>query len=236
MYKSFRKMSFVKFSSLWIITGVFILFLIHYWYYNYYNGFTTDGPYYIKEIPNFLSKEECRKIQEISNGRLDKSRVYTSNSDIEDKTVRISEQCWLKDLDDPILATISQRVAKLTRTDLKSQEEFQVVKYDEGGFYKPHYDACNKETDDCVRLNKGLGPRYITVIMYLNDDFEGGETHFPNIQQSVKPEMGKAAIFYNVDNHGEILPKSLHGGLDVRNGNKWIANKWIRLTSLADKY
>ncbi len=219
-----------------ILFFIILLLLTRYLYLNHHNGFTRDGPYYVKEIPNFLSKEECLKIKEISSGRLDKSRVYTSNNDIEDNTVRISKQCWLKDLDDPILAVISERVAKITRTDLKSQEEFQVVKYDQGGFYKPHYDACNKETDDCVRLNKGLGPRYITVIMYLNDDFEGGETHFPNIKTSIKPEIGKAAIFYNVDNDGEILPKSLHGGLDVRNGDKWIANKWIRLTRLADKY
>jgi prolyl 4-hydroxylase len=226
---------------MWMFIGFILFFIIlllltRYLYLNHHNGFTRDGPYYVKEIPNFLSKEECLKIKEISSGRLDKSRVYTSNNDIEDNTVRISKQCWLKDLDDPILAVISERVAKITRTDLKSQEEFQVVKYDQGGFYKPHYDACNKETDDCVRLNKGLGPRYITVIMYLNDDFEGGETHFPNIKTSIKPEIGKAAIFYNVDNDGEILPKSLHGGLDVRNGDKWIANKWIRLTRLADKY
>jgi hypothetical protein len=48
--------------------------------------------------------------------------------------------------------------------------------------------------------------------------------------------MGKAAIFYNVDDDGEILPKSLHGGLDVIGGEEWIANKWIRLTALAYKY
>lgn len=221
-----------------IICLIFVILILFFFSYFFqkkrYVPFTRNGPYHVKEVPNFLSKEECQKIQEISSGRLEKSLVYTSNSDIVDKNVRISEQCWLKDLDDPILALISKRVAKLTNTDMKSQEEFQVVKYESGGFYKQHYDACNKETDDCVRLNKGLGPRYITVIMYLNDDFEGGETNFPNIKTLVKPEMGKAAIFYNVDDDGEILPKSLHGGLDVRNGNKWIANKWIRLTHLAD--
>jgi len=199
-------------------------------------GFTPDGPYYIQEVRHFLTKQECQKIRELSQSRLTKSRVYTSQNDIEDNSVRISEQCWLKDLDDPLLADISRRVATLTGTDIQSQEELQVVKYGEGGFYKPHYDACNKATDDCSRLNKGLGPRHITVIMYLNDDFQGGETYFPNIDTAVKPEEGKLAIFYNVDNEGEILPKSLHGGLSVTGGDKWIANKWIRLTALAHKY
>jgi len=199
-------------------------------------NFTIDGDYYIKELPDFLSNEECDKICEISRNKLSPSKVYSSNSDIENNTVRISDQCWLKDLDNQIIKNISERVALITQTDIKSQEELQVVKYGTGGFYKPHFDACNKATDDCSRLNKGLGPRYITFIIYLNDNFEGGETYFPNIDKYVVPKKGKAAIFYNVDKEGEILPKSLHGGINVKNGEKWIANKWIRLTELAYKY
>lgn len=195
--------------------------------------FYRDGEYYIREIQNFLSDEECDRIRQISDPKLFKSRVYTSNSDVEDSQVRISDQCWLKDDDDEFIAKLSHRIASVTGTDLKSQEELQVVRYKSGGFYKPHYDACNKETDDCTRLNKGLGPRFMTFIIYLNDDFEGGETLFPQIGAAVVPKKGKAAIFYNVDNEGEVLPKSLHGGLDVRNGEKWICNKWIRLTRLA---
>ena len=141
----------------------------------------------------------------------------------------------MKDTDDEFIANLSRRIAELTGTDVKSQEELQVVRYKEGGFYKPHYDACNKFTDDCTRLNQGLGPRFITFIIYLNDDFDGGETFFPEINTKVSPKQGKAAIFYDVDEEGEILPKSLHGGLDVSNGEKWICNKWIRLSSLADK-
>lgn len=229
----------MKYLGIILVLVIVILLLLSHSYFfqkKRYVPFTRNGDYYIKEIPNFLSKEECQKIQEISQGKLSKSRVYTSDTDIQDDNVRISEQCWLKDLDDPMLITISERIAKITHTDVKSQEELQVVKYKEGGFYKPHYDACNKETDDCKRLNGGLGPRFITFIMYLNDGFEGGETHFPNIHTSIKPEMGKAAIFYNVDDDGEILPKSLHGGMGVIGGEKWIANKWIRLTALAHKY
>jgi len=219
-----------------IIIVVLIISIFFNISYETFGQFTTDGNYYIEEISDFLTPQECDKICEISRNKLTPSKVYSSNTDVENNTVRISDQCWLKDLDDPIVKQISERVAKITKTDIKSQEELQVVKYGEGGFYRPHFDACNKETDDCSRLNKGLGPRYITFIIYLNDDFEGGETYFPRIDKRVVPKKGKAAIFYNVDREGEILPKSLHGGLDVKNGEKWIANKWIRLTELAYKY
>jgi prolyl 4-hydroxylase len=65
--------------------------------------------------------------------------------------------------------------------------------------------------------------------MYLNDDFDGGETFFPKINKKVVPELGKAVLFYSVNNNGVLLQKSLHGGLPVQSGEKWIANKWIHL-------
>ena len=229
-------MSIIDYFILFLCFVIIITLIVSIFFNNSFGNFKIDGDYYIKEIPDFLTANECDQICEISRNKLTPSKVYTSNDDQENNTVRISDQCWLKDLDDTIIKRISERVAKLTQTDIKSQEELQVVKYSEGGFYRPHFDACNKETDDCSRLNKGLGPRYITFIIYLNDDFEGGETFFPRIDKYVVPKKGKAAIFYNLDNEGEILPKSLHGGVDVKNGEKWIANKWIRLTELAYKY
>lgn len=200
-----------------------------------YIPFNRNGDYFVQEIPNFLSNEECDRIIKLADPKLFTSKVYTSDSDLEDKNVRISDQCWLKNGDAEFISNLSKRIADITDTDLNSQEDLQVVRYKPGGFYKPHFDACNKVTDDCTRLNKGLGPRFITFIIYLNDDFDGGETYFPQIDTKVSPKRGKAAIFYNVDQEGEILPKSLHGGLDVKNGEKWICNKWIRLSHLADK-
>ena len=200
-----------------------------------YIPFTRDGDYSVQEIPDFLTSEECDRVIGLAGPNLFTSKVYTSDSDLEDKNVRISDQCWIKDSDDEFIAHLSRRISEITGTDIKSQEELQVVRYKPGGFYKPHFDACNKETDDCTRLNNGLGPRFITFIIYLNDGFDGGETFFPQINTKVVPKRGKAVVFYNVDDEGEILPKSLHGGLDVKNGEKWMCNKWIRLSHLADK-
>jgi prolyl 4-hydroxylase len=188
--------------------------------------FTTDSEYTIEEIPHFLSKEECNRIIELSVNNLSQSKLF-KDGDIEDLTIRRSKQAWLTDQDDPILSAISQRIAQRTNTNIDDQESYQIVKYDKDGFYKPHFDACNlKAGDDCERMNRGKGPRYLTFLMYLNDDFEGGGTFFPELNQIVKPETGKAIIFHNVDADGQVLPKSMHGGLEV-DGEKWIANKWI---------
>ena len=78
-------------------------------------------------------------------------------------------------------------------------------------------------------MNQNNGPRYLTFLIYLNDNFEGGETIFPNINKKIKPEKGKAVIFKNIDENENIIKQSLHGGEPVRSGQKWIINKWIHL-------
>lgn len=188
----------------------------------------TDIPNYnIQEIPNFLTPEECNKIIELSNGKLSPSKVYSQNEDLLSNDSRISQQCWLTD-DNPIIKSISERVKQVTNT-VGTQEQLQVVNYPKGGFFSPHYDACEGNDSYCTRMNGSDGPRLLTVLFYLNDDFDGGETVFPKINKSVKPEKGKAVIFRNVDENGVIITQALHGGEPIKSGEKWIANKWIRI-------
>ena len=189
--------------------------------------YVDKDDYDIIEIPNFLTNEECDKIIELSKGNMFSSKVYSQNEDLYDNKTRISEQCWLND-NDPFIKNITDKVKSHTNTHNNYFEELQVVNYQPGGFFTPHYDACVGNKSKCERLNKE-GPRYLTVLFYLNDNFEGGETIFPKINKLVKPEKGKAVIFQNVDNNGIIITQALHGGEPVKNGEKWIANKWIKL-------
>jgi prolyl 4-hydroxylase len=189
--------------------------------------YVDKDDYDIIEIPNFLTNEECDKIIELSKGNMFSSKVYSQNEDLYDNKTRISEQCWLND-NNPFIKNITDKVKSHTNTHNNYFEELQVVKYKPGGFFTPHYDACVGNKSNCERMNKE-GPRYLTVLFYLNDNFEGGETIFPKINKLVKPEKGKAVIFQNVDNNGVIITQALHGGEPVKNGEKWIANKWIKL-------
>jgi len=215
-----------------IILLVILSVLVYNYVYNkelFVNGAKyTDIPNYdIQEISNFLTPEECNKIIELSNGKLFPSKVYSQNEDLLSNNSRISQQCWLTD-DNPFIKDISDRVTKFTNTTGK-QEQLQVVNYPKGGFFSPHYDACEGDDSYCSRMNGSDGPRLLTVLFYLNDNFEGGETVFPKINKSVKPEKGKAVIFKNVDENGVIITQALHGGEPIKSGEKWIANKWVRL-------
>jgi prolyl 4-hydroxylase len=184
--------------------------------------------YDIKEIPNFLTDEECNKIIELTNNKLTPSRIYSDKNDVYSTDSRISNQTWLYD-SYPIIKQISDRIRQYTNTVYNHQEPLQVVNYPVGGFFHPHYDACEGSEEFCKRMDGKYGPRLFTVLFYLNDNFTGGETIFPKINKIISPEKGKAVIFRNVDNNGVIIKQALHGGKPIKSGEKWIANKWIRL-------
>ena len=193
--------------------------------------------YDIEEIPNFLTEEECDKIIEISKNKLVPSLVYTGNKDLYITENRKSQQCWLdedattfKIKDDKIfIKKLSDKIKDYTNTHNKYHEQLQVVNYGSGGFFIPHYDACDGDSEYCERMNGNNGPRYLTFMVYLNDDFEGGETIFPVINKLVKPAKGKAVLFRNVNDNGNIINQSFHGGEPVKSGEKWIINKWIHI-------
>jgi len=193
--------------------ALLVYLLLHFLY-------RIDKNYRPIELPNFLTNDECDAIIEMAKREgLEKSGLYEGASDAFDERVRKSEQTWLFQ---PI-GNIAERIARIVGLPVENQEAYQVVHYGRGGKYEPHYDAC---VYNCKRMNIG-GPRVFTFLIYLNDDFEGGETHFPNIEYTVKPEKGKAVLFRNVCDSGRILRESNHGGNPVHSGEKWIINKWI---------
>ncbi len=92
-------------------------------------------------------------------------------------------------------------------TDFPNHCGTHLVRYQPGGFYVPHIDTIPEEKY-----------RYFTFLCYLNDDFEGGETSFPQLNLSVKPESGKAILF----------PSSyLHGAEPVTRGEKYVLISWL---------
>jgi len=203
---------------------LFIILIIAYHVIKYKN----KTPYTIYEIPHFLTNEECDDLMKLALPELKNSDVYNGNNDKNDPDVRISKQCWMPDTN-PFANYISERVAKLTGRPQEHQEQLQVVQYEKGGHFAGHYDACFGTDSFCERMESEIGPRYMTVLIYLNDDYQGGGTSFPRVKQHITPEKGKAIIFYNVDKEGRLLFESLHQGDKIESGTKWVANKWIKI-------
>nr|GMC66128.1 protein POLLENLESS 3-LIKE 2 [Ipomoea batatas] len=125
---------------------------------------------------------------------------------------------------------------------LENGESLQVLHYEVGQKYEPHYDYFADE----FNIKNG-GQRVATLLMYLSDVEEGGETVFPDAKGnvsavpwwdelsecgksglSIKPKMGDALLFWSMKPDASPDPSSLHGGCPVIKGNKWSSTKWMR--------
>jgi prolyl 4-hydroxylase len=177
-----------------------------------------------KVIPKFVSKEEADYIIKNAKDKFSKSYVLSGL----DAEIRKSETAWLEK-DDPVVKKIVKRVCEMGDYPFENAEDLQVVRYGPGGFYKPHHDSCGDDNDDCRNFFKSGGHRLLTVLIYLNDGFEGGETRFENLDMNIKPPKYSAIKFYPLDQmEYQCHPKALHGGNPLKSGTKIIANVWIR--------
>lgn len=174
---------------------------------------TYTNPKIIKTV---LTNDECDHIKQVASKKLHASTVSKSRNI--DETIRKSETAWIKASEDPVVDKLIRKCVSMTDRPLSNCEDLQVLKYEPGGFYKPHQDAF---PDD---KNK----RMYTFIIALNDEYEGGETVFPNINKSYLLEKGDALFFNTLNNYECMTKKALHGGASVTSGEKWVCNLWIR--------
>jgi prolyl 4-hydroxylase len=171
----------------------------------------------------FITPQEASLIESLAEKKgFNKSTVGKGQMD---PHTRISFTSFLGSYEDSFIITLYKRVRKILDLHPKNyMESLQVVKYEPGGYYRAHYDAYLKRNAGFVGK-----PREWTLIIYLNDGYEGGETEFPNLGKIFKGQTGDALLFrsLNADNT-MVHPNSFHGGLPVTSGIKKIANIWIR--------
>lgn len=177
-----------------------------------------------KIYDNFISQNEANHILELATPLFRESRLVSGFSE----NVRKSETAWLSP-SDSVVRKIIERVCDITKIPFENAEKMQVVKYDPNGFYSAHYDASCDDKKECVEFEKNGGQRIVTMILYLNDDFTGGYTQFQNLKKEYKPKKLNGLLFYSLENNGnKCHPLSLHSGMPVKTGNKYIANIWLR--------
>jgi prolyl 4-hydroxylase len=120
--------------------------------------------------------------------------------------------------EDLVVNALNRRIAAVTGTRIEQGEPLQLLRYRPGGEYKPHMDALPADPNQ----------RVLTALVYLSDDYEGGETSFPRTGLAYRGGTGDALIFLNATPDGRPDPLTLHAGLPVRSGTKYLASRWIR--------
>lgn len=201
-------------------------------------------------IDDFLKPEECNQIIAMAKTRLTQSYTWdvnTGSSIINE--YRKSDQMFFNTGENPLVQSIEERIERLTGIPRENGEGLQVVCYRPGGYYKGHWD----HFDNRYEGNRGViergGQRIATVLMYLNNIYNGrigsdnaqgdpmseeyplGDTWFPRMRLSVKPDMmGKTIFWWNLKQDGISTDETTyHAGRPCPDGCvKWIMTKWLR--------
>lgn len=188
--------------------------------------------YQVFEISDVFTSAQCDALIALAKAKgMESSEVlsYATKSTTQmDIAHRKSKHVWLEDNADPIIQELATYVSHLSELPIANQEMTQIAQYDKGGKCEPHFDACIYEDKAfCDKINENAGQRKMTLLIYLNDDYEGGETEFPNLNLKITPKKGKGLFFYNTYDDQEIIKASLHKGNEVTKGEKWICTKWV---------
>ena len=123
---------------------------------------------------------------------------------------------------------IERRIGQWLDYPVERLEGMQVLCYQPGGEYRAHFDFFDPALGGSARhLAKG-GQRVLTVVLYLSDVAAGGGTSFPELGLTIQPHRGSALCFINVQAEGTPDRRTLHAGLPVIEGTKYIATLWWR--------
>ena len=129
---------------------------------------------------------------------------------------------------DPVVAEVEARIAAVTGLSPDHGEPIQGQRYAVGQEFKGHTDYFEPTGVDFDRYCGIAGNRTWTVMIYLNEPEAGGATRFKSIDKIVQPEVGKLLAWNNLRLDGRVNPSTLHHGMKVRAGTKYVITKWFR--------
>ena len=178
---------------------------------------------HIIHIENFLTNDECDDIIKAGDPLLTDSNVVNVDTGFNEKmdSFRISKDCWF-DHANPLVVNLHDKIEKEIGISKKRFEALTMLRYDIGGRYVPHWDYFEDMIPTYNDIVAGVGNRVGTVIVYLNDVDEGGETEFLYYPRRVKPQAGRVLLFPASFTHS-------HRGNPPLSNTKYIMTGWVEL-------
>ena len=172
-------------------------------------------------LDNVLSDQECDKLIEFSKDNLKRSKI-SSSGEGEVNDIRTSSSMFFQGNENDILEKLEKGISAIMCIPIEHAEGIQILKYTPGQEYKAHFDFFNSAS------KAAKNNRISTLVIYLNDVEEGGETYFPKLNLSISPKKGSAVYFEYFYNNEDLNELTLHGGAPVIKGEKWVATQWMR--------
>jgi prolyl 4-hydroxylase len=182
----------------------------------------------IRLLGSYVSEGLCRDVIAAAMPRLAPVEPRDGHGAGGTKATRRSSQAWLMVGENTAVGTMVTAVARVVPCPPEYAERVQIVRYLTGEFYSDHTDCYELDSPAGVESLRAHGPRLVSALVYLNDVRAGGETEFPRLGLRVTPRLGSVLLF---DNYRADLvtanDRSVHRGLPVTAGEKWIACIWF---------
>lgn len=172
----------------------------------------------------FLDPDLCAELIALIDAERRPSTVSDYNGD---DAFRTSETCDLS-ADVPAVAELERRILDFIALDPAHGEPVQGQRYAVGQEFKGHTDYFEPQGIDFHKYTSVAGNRTWTVMLYLNEPRAGGATRFKAIDKIVQPETGKLLCWNNLRPDGTPNPATIHQGMKVRSGVKYVITKWFR--------
>lgn len=182
----------------------------------------------LRVMEGFLSHDECEWLILRARERLRRAAVVNRAGVMTVEAARTNSgvEFMVADMD-LVIEAIRVRIGAATRLPLPLFEPVQVLHYAPGQEFKPHHDFFDPKLPGHAEQIRKHGQRIATFLIYLNDDYTGGETAFPHAQISYRGKAGDALFIANVERSGQPDALTLHAGTAPISGEKWILSQWI---------
>jgi prolyl 4-hydroxylase len=184
----------------------------------------------IRAVEKFASPTVCDWMIDIARPHLKAAMTYDpARGGMHYEAGRTNSAChFILPHSDLVLALIRERMAAATGVPAKFFEITTSLHYLPGQTFAPHHDYLDASLPGYTTEVAQHGQRVLTFLLYLNDDFEAGETEFPLAGFRYKGRKGDAVFFWNVVPDGALDPQTLHAGLPPTRGEKWLLSQWVR--------
>jgi prolyl 4-hydroxylase len=175
-------------------------------------------------VREFLDEPTCAALIALIDQKRRPSEIA---DDVGIANFRTSETCDL-DWRIPVVGGVDRRIGDLLGLPLAASEPIQGQRYAPGQEFRPHTDTFEPGGYDYLVHTAETGQRTWTAMIYLNEPEDGGATRFKTIAKTIQPERGTLLAWNNLLPDGRPNPATLHQGMKVRRGTKYIVTKWFR--------
>jgi hypothetical protein len=184
----------------------------------------------IRAAEGVLTPAVCDWIMQRARGRLVPAPVLSNQLEGEvRKAIRTNSLAGFDLMTaDLVILAVRERLAAHAGLDVQTFEAPQALHYAPGQAYLPHFDFLDPVLPGHSGELGRNGQRHITLLAYLNDGYEGGETDFPRLGVRHKGRTGGLLMFRNLTADGRPDRRMLHAGLPPTSGEKWLLSQWVR--------